>query len=160
VGCTFDQDGLSSVYASGRNLVELSACSLLSGNAFSFNSGSGSPANNITCAAQGTSSGHPTVIMKGGRPNPVTARPSRAASASLLQVPGAVSAVGLGATSVSYTDYQYPAAVTNAASFSSTPTAPAGTTSTSLVMMGLGSTWTFKPTGTGLVHVSVTGFGN
>jgi hypothetical protein len=157
VGCSFDQDGLSSVSASGSNLVELAACSLLSGNAPSSRNGSsGSPANSITCAAPG--GGQPTVIMNGGRLNPVATALSGAAGANLLRINDAISAVGVGAPATSYTPYQYPAA--NAASFSSAPNAPAGTDSMDLVMMGLGSTWAFTPTGTGLVQVSVTGFGN
>jgi hypothetical protein len=152
VGCSFDQDGVSSVYASGSNLVELSACSLMSGSHFFA---SGSPASSITCAAPG--GGQPTVIMNGGRLNPVTQVLSGAADANLLRINDAISAVGVGATATSYKRYQYPA---NAASFSSSPNAPAGTTSTTLVMMGLGGTWAFTPTGTGLVQVNVTGFGN
>lgn len=48
----------------------------------------------------------------------------------------------------------------NAAPFASTPGAPATTVSGTLVMMGLGSTWTFTPAGTGRLQIMVTGYGN
>jgi hypothetical protein len=44
-----------------------------------------------------------------------------------------------------------------ASSVSYKPTDPTGTTSTSRLMMGLGSTCTFTPDATGIVHVTVSG---
>jgi hypothetical protein len=52
------------------------------------------------------------------------------------------------------------AAAGPAAPFASHPSAPTGTVSTTAVMMGLGSTWTFTPASSGVVLISVSGAGS
>jgi hypothetical protein len=158
-GCAFEQDGLSSLYASGRVMVTLDNCYLTAGDAFSFNTGTGSPAYCITCAGQGSSPGHPTVYVNGGVLNPITGVVSGFANASQLTIGGyAQYAIGLTPAWTSYAVYTGLGA--SAASFASTPAAPTGTTSTTLVMAGLGSTWAFTPGNTGKVLVTVTGGSN
>jgi hypothetical protein len=242
VGCTFDQDGVSSVFLAGRNDAELVGCDFPSGNAFSFNSTSGSPANSIVTAPAGSSPGHGNVTVIGGRLNPTTAdqaglsysatsaspcvftavgslfssgsavqltsgsapngftngpvyyvsspagsafslastiggtainssstgsgtltavtgQVSGQTFANLFSVSNSLSGVGLAAASTTFTPYVFnPFGL--ATTFSSMPSAPTGSTSTTLVMGGLGSTWTFTPQLTGLVRPHVTGFGN
>jgi hypothetical protein len=103
-GCSFDQDGVSSIYVSGRNLVSLVGCNMFTGNAFAFNSG-GTPATSITAAGQGTAPGHPAINVVGGSLNPMTQVISGQTNASVLLVNNAVSSIGLTPASTTYTAY-------------------------------------------------------
>lgn len=71
----------------------------------------------------------------------------------------AVSNGGTGATTAAAALTSLGAAAAQADPAGFTPANPAGTTSTSLVMMGLGSTCTYTPSGSGKVVVTITGYG-
>lgn len=153
--CTFDQDGTQGIQVSGRNLVILNGVQVRTGSSFGFNSPGGSPASGIVLAPQGTNPGLPSVVWTGGILNAVATLLSGAANTNELIVSNVLAATGLAPGSFAYAPFQVPAF---GRTLGSTPAGPAGTTSTSKVMMGLGqSGWNFTALGTGVVMVTLTG---
>ena len=156
-GCQFHADGANGgaggggyagVLVSGVNTVELSNCVV------AVDTGSvagGCPQYGLATASAGSGPGVPVYVqVSGGLLNGATAPVNDAAPSAFTRIdPAAATLTGI--FSATLTPYR-----ASAAAF--LPGNPTPTSSLTEVMMGLGTTCTYTPTGSGQVLVTVTGY--
>jgi Pectate lyase superfamily protein len=140
--------GYAGVFVAGRNQVFLNNVAVMTS---TVQVPAGAPEYALATASSGTGPGVPYVVqVNGGVLNGVIAPINDAAGGGDVTV-APTAGLMTGITG-------FPIQTYLAAPFSNVPTGPTGTTSTALVMMGLGASWEYQPTGTGRMQVRTGGY--